>query len=120
MPVDREKIARYLEAKKLLAELYIEKSNYPAAQTVLKELGNARSSSIAAFSNVKQGDILLKQGKKKDALLMYLRTVLLFNKSNTKERPEAFRKTISILKGDKNNKYLVFEKMAKADYPNFK
>jgi len=119
-PLDREKMGRYLEAKKLLATLYIEKGDFSKAQNVLKELGNAKNSAIAAFSNVKQGDILLKQGKKKDALLMYLRTVLLFTKSNTKERPEAFKKTITILKNDKNNKYLIFEKMAKADYPNFK
>lgn len=120
MPLDSEKMERYLEAKKLLATLYIEKGDFPKAQNVLKELGNAKNSEIAAFSNVKQGDILLKQGKKKDALLMYLRTVLLFTKSNTKERPEAFRNTIEILKKEKNNKYLIFEKMAKSDYPNFK
>ena len=116
-PVDRVKIANYLKAKKLLAELYIDSNKFDEAEEVLKELGTAQSASIAAFANVKQGDILLKKDKRKDALLMYLRTVLLFNKSNKKERPEALKKTIEILKKDKNNKYLVFEKMLKTDYP---
>lgn len=117
IPEDRTKWPRYMEAKKLLSELYIEKSQFNEAQEVLKELGTAQSPAIAAFANVKQGDILLKKGKRKDALLMYLRTVLLFDKSNKKERPEALQKTIEILKGDRNNKYLVFEKMLKTDYP---
>lgn len=117
MPEDRSKLPQYMEAKKLLAELYIEQSKFNEAQDVLKELGTAQSSAIAAFANVKQGDILLKKGKRKDALLMYLRTVLLFDKNNKKERPEALQKTVEILKGDRNNKYLVFEKMLKTDYP---
>ena len=116
-PADRLSVADYLKAKKLLAELYIETNKLDDAEKTLKELGTAKSDSIAAFANVKQGDILLKKGKRKDALLMYLRTVLLFNKSNKRERPEALKKTVEILKGDRDNKYLVFEKMLKTDYP---
>jgi predicted negative regulator of RcsB-dependent stress response len=119
-PKDKTKINKYMEAKKLLAELYITDSKFPEAQKVLKELGAAPGEDIPAFANVKQGDILLKQGKRKDALLMYLRTVLLFDKSNKKERPEALKKTVEILKGDRNNKYLVFEKILKTDYPGAK
>ena len=116
-PEDRQKLPRYMEARKLLAELYIAESEFDKAQEILKELGSASNASIAAFANNKQGDILYKKGKKKDALLMYLRTVLLFDKSNTKERPKALKKTIEILKEQQNNKYLVFEKMLETDYP---
>lgn len=117
LPKDRAKLSKYMDAQKLLAELYIATSQFEKAQGALKVLGTARSPSIAAFANNKQGDILAKKGKNKDALLMYLRTVLLFNKSNKKERPEALKKTIKILKSDRDNKYLIFEKMLKTDYP---
>lgn len=119
-PKDPERISRYLEVKKLLAELYITEKNLDDAQKVLRELGAAKSDSIAAFSNNKQGDILLIQGKRRDALLMYLRTALLFDKSNTRERPEAFGKIVKIFKEDKNNKYLDFEKRFAEDYPGVK
>lgn len=116
-PKDKTKMRRYMEAKKLLADLYIAENKFEPAQEVLKELGGAQDPAIAAFANNKQGDILAKKGKNKDALLMYLRTVLLFDKHNKKERPEALAKTVKLLKDSKNNKYLVFEKMLKADYP---
>jgi len=119
-PEDDTKLPKYMEAKKLLADLYIEGSKFNEAQEVLKVLATAKSPAIAAFANVKYGDILLKKAQRKDALLMYLRTVLLFDKSNKKERPEALKKTIEILKGDRNNKYLVFEKILKTDYPGAK
>jgi len=119
-PQDKTKLSRYMEAKKLLAELYIAESKFDKAYLVLKELGKAPSPAIAAFANNKQGDILAKQGKQKDAVLMYLRTVLLFDKTNKKERPEALIKTIKLLKTRKDNKYIDFEKILKAEYPRTK
>lgn len=120
LPKDPTKMRRYMEAKKMLADLYIAENKFDDAQVVLKELGGAQDSSIAAFANNKQGEILKKKGKDKDALLMYLRTVLLFDKNNKKERPEALIATIKLLKEAKNNKYLIFEKMLQADYPGVK
>ncbi|MBN1865145.1 MAG: tetratricopeptide repeat protein [Victivallales bacterium] len=119
-PKDPEKFPRYQEVRKLLAEIYIAEGKLNEAQQVLKELSSAKNDSIAAFSNNKQGDILLLQKKRRDALLMYLRTALLFDKSNTRERPEALGKIVKILKEDKNNRYLDFEKMFTADYPGAK
>lgn len=119
-PKDTSKMKKYMETKKLLADLYIAESKFKDAEEVLKELSGAQSPAIAAFANNKRGDILLKKGERKDALLMYLRTVLLFNKTNKKERPEALFQTIKILKDDRNNKYLEFEKILKTDYPSAK
>jgi len=120
IPLDRKKVKMYFEAKKNLATLYISMDQFNDASTILTQLGMSNNDSIAAFANNANGDILAKQGKKKDALLMYLRTVLLFPKTNKKERPAALVKTAKILKADKNNKYLDFEKILKTDYPGSK
>lgn len=116
-PKDPNKMKKYMEAKKLLADLYIDESKFGPAEGVLKELSGASDPAISAWANIKAGDILKKKGKRKDALLMYMRTALLYDKKNKKERPEALKKIIEILKEDKNNKYLEFEKISKTDYP---
>jgi predicted negative regulator of RcsB-dependent stress response len=119
-PKDPSKKKDYYSAKKLLATLYIKKSEYEKAEKTLSAIGEADYSDIFAFVNNSRGDIFKKQGKKKDAMLMYLRTVMLCTKENNKkERPEALVKVIEILKEDNNNRHLDFEKILKADYPGF-
>ena len=119
-PKDPEKMSRYYEAKRLLAEIYITEKKLAEAHKVLQLLGGAQSDAIVAFANNKQGDILLLEGKRRDALLMYLRTALLFDKNNTRERPEALGKIVKIFKEDRNNRFIDFEKMFAADYPGQK
>jgi predicted negative regulator of RcsB-dependent stress response len=119
-PKDPDSVKYYIKAKRLLASLYVQATKYDDAKKVLKELAACNDDSVAAFSNNLLGDILLKEGKRKDATLRYLRTVLLFSKKNTKERPEALIKVIKILKEDKNNKYKDFVKILKKDYPSSK
>jgi predicted negative regulator of RcsB-dependent stress response len=119
-PRDPDNMPYYIKAKRLLAQVYVSENQYDNAKIVLKELGSCNNDDVAAFSNNLLGDILVKQGKRKDATLMYLRTALLFSKKNSKERPEALLKVIKILKEDKNNKYKTFEKMLRADYPSSK
>ena len=89
------------------------------ALEVLRKLAASPDDSAAAFANVTRGDILLKQGKSsKDALIMYLRTALVFTKSNKKERPLALFKVVKLLRKENNNKSTIFEKMLREDYPN--
>jgi len=117
MPADPAEHGYYFRGQKLLATLYADTSNFDKAQRLLKTLSKSNDSSTVAFSNNLNGDILSKQGKNKDAKLMYMRTALLFDQKNKKERPEALFKIIKILKKEKNNKSLEFEKILKTDYP---
>jgi len=120
LPVDPSKMKYYMRGMKLLAELYAKTGNTSKTMSTLDILSQSNDNSIAAFSNNLKGDLLLKQGKKKDAKLMYMRTALLFGKNNKVERPEALFKTIQMLRSEKNNKALEFEKMLKNDYPSSK
>ena len=119
-PKDPENFKYYIKAKRRLASIYVDEKKFDKAKVVLKELGSCNNDAVAAFSNNLLGDILLKQGKRKDATLMYLRTALLFSKKNKKERPEALLKVVKILKEDRSNKYKDFEKILKAEYPSSK
>lgn len=119
-PLDPATWQWYIKVKKNLAQLYVDNGKFDDAKLVLKELGSCNDDAVAAFSNNLMGDILMKQGKRKDAVLMYLRTALLFSKKNTKERPQALAKVIRILKEDRNNKYKDFEKILRTDYPSSK
>jgi len=119
-PKDPEKIRDYDKAKKLLATLYITKSDFDEAEKILAAIGQADDPEIFAFVNNSRGDILAKKGKNKDAVIMYMRTVMFSTKENNKkERPEAIAKVVKLLKEEKNNRYLDFEKILKAEYPGY-
>ena len=114
-PVDPAKKRDYSKAKEILTDLNIKVGNLSEAQSAMRSVARTSNPRIIAKSNNKQAEILMKNGKRKDALLMYLRTVLLIDKK-IKERKTALEKVIEILKEDKDNKYIEFEKMLKADY----
>jgi tetratricopeptide (TPR) repeat protein len=116
-PKDKQKNADYFKAVKMLAELYIDVSEFDKAENILAVLGASDDTAVFVFVNNARGDILAGKGQNKDALLMYLRTVLFCTKNNKKERPEALAKIIKILKKDKNSRYSDFEKILKTDYP---
>ena len=111
----------YYKALRLQATICVKADKLDKALEALKKLAASPDPSTAAFANNTRGDILLKQGKPtKDALLMYMRTALLFGKDNKKERPEALAKIVKMLRAEKNNKAQDFEKMLREDYPNSK
>ena len=117
-PANPSLTSMFMQSRKLLATLYYETGRYSEALDIInKQLYKSGSDSLVASANNLYGDILLKQGKTKDAKLMYMRTALLFDSSNKKERPEALVKVIKILRQEKNNKALEFEKMLKNGYP---
>jgi len=114
-PIDPSKKRDYAKSKEILTNLNIKVGNLSEAQSAMRSVAKTSNPRTIAKSNNKQAEIMLKSGKRKDALLMYLRTVLLIDKK-IKERKSALQKVIAILKEDKNNKYIEFEKMLKADY----
>ncbi len=117
-PKDKKKMADYFKAMKLLVTLYIADAKFDKADSILTKIGSADDQEIFVFVNNSRGDIFSKKGKYKDALLMYMRTIMFCTKENNKkERAEALLKVIKILKADKNNRYREFEKMLKTDYP---
>ena len=119
-PIDKKKNANYCRAKKLLATIYLDASKIDEAEKVLTSIRDTDDPAIFLFVNNSRGDIFTKKGKNKDAVLMYLRTIMLSTKDNNKkERPEALVKIIKILKTEKNNRFRDFEKILKSDYPGF-
>ena len=114
-PLDPEMKKIYNKSKELLTDLNIKTGNLTEASREMKSVGRSSNPRVIAKSNNKQGDILLKNGKRKEALLMYLRTVLLIDKK-VKERKIALNKVIKILKDDGNIQYKKFEKILKKDY----
>ena len=119
-PVNPNSRKYYLPSRKLLAKLYVETSKLDKAKRILKSMANSNDDATVMFANNLLGDILVKQGQTKDAKLEYMKTALLFDRKNKKERPEAFVKIIKMLRAEKNNKALEFEKKLRADYPGSK
>jgi len=116
-PKDKKKLSNYFTAKKMEASLCIDSSDFDKAEKILTLIGEAEDPAIFSFVNNARGDILSKQNKGREAVLMYLRTIMLCTKDNKKERPEALKKVIKILKDEQNNRALDFEKILKTDYP---
>ncbi len=105
-----------MEAFKLLSTLYIETGDSASAEPLLEEMGKSKEEDIAAFAFNRRGDILYKQGNKKDAVIMYLQTALLFPKSSA--RPEALLKTANTLGEMKDPRGVKFAEMLKSEYPS--
>jgi tetratricopeptide (TPR) repeat protein len=108
--------ATYYNCKRLLASIYIEQSKFDEAYPVLTALGNSDDDSLSAFSFNARGEILKKQNKKKDAVLMYMRTALLFPKKIS-ERGDSLVNIVNLLKEMNDNRYTKFEEILKKDYP---
>lgn len=113
---DPQKQSAYYDAKKLLANAYIDLNRRDDAYRVLSELDNSSDDNIAAWGFVARGDILTKQGKKKEAVLMYMKTALLFPKTNM-ERPGALCNIANLLKQMNDNRASKFAEMLKNEYP---
>jgi tetratricopeptide (TPR) repeat protein len=105
-----------MHAYRLLAELYTEKAEYSKAEEALAKITQSSNEDMAAVALNMRGDIFNRQGKKKDAILMYLQTVLLFPVAN-KERPKALVMAANLLKetGDTQRSTL-FADMLKKEY----
>lgn len=110
-------LENYLDdSKKLLSAIYIRQNKFDQALPVLTTLGNSSNDNLSAFSFNSGGEILKKQNKKKEAVLMYMRTVLLYPVSNP-ERKESLKNIVALLKELNDNRAAKFEEILKKDYP---
>lgn len=117
-PADKSLEKDFFSGKKLLASIYIKQNKNDLAFPILTELGNSNDDSLAAFSFNARGEILKLQGKKKDAVLKYMITALLFPK-NLPERAESLKNIIALLKEmNDTGRASKFEEMLKADFPD--
>jgi len=120
MPESESEKKLYFKAKRLLTNLYLETDKLDKAGNSMKDLGRSQDDSVVAYANNARGDIYAKQGKTRDAVLEYAKTVLLFDKKNKVERPQALFKIVKIFRSEKNNQAKKFEKILREDYPNSK
>jgi tetratricopeptide (TPR) repeat protein len=76
-----------------------------------KELVKMRTTDpkVAAFVFNARGQMLEKEGKPKEAILQYLKTVLLFDKSVGSVRQDAYRQVVSILETLKDSRAATFK-----------
>jgi len=102
------------QVKRLNAKLYVDLEKYDQALPILNEMTSGNDDSTAAYGFMTKGDILKKQGKSKEAALMYLQTILLFR--DAAERPEALAKLYSALLEMKDPNAAKFGEMLKRDY----
>jgi predicted negative regulator of RcsB-dependent stress response len=114
---DKAKTGIFFNCKKLLANIYIDQNKFDNAYPVLTELGESDDPNLAAYSFNARGEILKKQGKKKDAILLYMRTALIFPPKNS-ERPESLINIATLLKEMNDARAAKFEEILKKDYPD--
>ncbi|HCE42717.1 MAG TPA: hypothetical protein DET40_04145, partial [Lentisphaeria bacterium] len=114
---DPKKLPDLFDAKKLQATIMIDLNKFDEALKVLADLGNSEDENLSAFSFNARGDILVKQGKKKDAVLKYMMSALVFAQQN-KERPRALSQVAKLLKELNDNRYSKFYDILKKDYPD--
>lgn len=96
-----------------LAETYVALKDYGKAErqisTVLSETD--KDSTLAAMFNLK-GDLRAAQGRKKEAVLEYMKTVLLFDKQSAEKNYEQARENMVELMKDMNDRrYQNFENL---------
>ncbi len=81
------------------------------ARQVLQTLAKSDDRAVAAFVFNSRGKLLARQGKKKDAAIEYLKTLLLFKPGDAPgARKEARKQVVALLKELKDPRYKDFEK----------
>jgi len=82
------------------------------AKPMLAKMMKSADRDMAAFSFNVQGDILAQEGKKKEAVLEYLKTLLLFRPGSVKrERSKAKTQAVALLKEMKDSRWQEIEKI---------
>ncbi len=113
VPVERVTLGirrHYWEALKA-AELY------PLLKKDLDDVIAMGSRETAAMAQILRGDMYLAQGQKNEALLDYLRTVILYEKEAALQ-PEALYKAAGLLEELRDPRAVDLRKKLATDYPN--
>ncbi len=89
-----------------LTSAYVALKNFDKAEAILKKLMTSEDDKMAAFGFNTRGDILAAKGEKKDAMLDYLKTLLLFRPGKVDaERQKAKRQAVALLKELKDERW---------------
>jgi predicted negative regulator of RcsB-dependent stress response len=98
------------------AEVQIAQGNLDAAELTLTRIkGGLSDAETATFVFNTRGMLLNKKGKKRDAILQYLKTVLLYPRAGHTRR-EALTQVVAIMKELKDNRATQFAAVLKKDY----
>lgn len=115
--LNRDKQDELNRALMLLSELLIQDNQLDDANDVLKHLVQSSNNSVSAFALNRQGEILKKQGKSKDATLKYLETVLMFPEELKQERAEAMYNVVVLLREQNDARAKTWADQLKQKYP---
>ena len=86
-----------------------------AAKSALEKM-RTTDPKVAAFVFNARGELLQKEGKPKEAILQYLKTVLLFDKSVGSVRQDAYKEVVGILEELKDNRAASFKARYNQEY----
>jgi len=100
------------------AEVQIAQGNLAAAEATLTRIrGGLADPETATFVFNTRGMLLNKKGQKREAILQYLKTVLLYPKAGHVRR-DALMQVVAIMKELKDNRASQFASVLKNDYGN--
>lgn len=99
----------------VLIDSLIGAGEYDRAQQRLAELKSLTPDAVA-FRHNRLGRILDEKGQKKEAVLQYLKTVLLVDRSSRFRKP-AYEQVIALMKEMKDERYREYEKRMREEYP---
>ena len=102
--------------KQALVEALLALNKLDDADRIVRGLKTSNPK-VACFVFNTRGKLLAAQGKKKEALLQYLKTVLIFDKSVGSVRKDAYREVVALLKEMKDQRARRFEAKMKKEYP---
>lgn len=102
--------------KQVLVETLLALNKLDDADRIVRGLKTS-DPKVACFVFNTRGKLLAAQGKKKEALLQYLKTVLIFDKSVGPVRKEAYREVVNLLKEMKDQRAKTFEAKMRKEYP---
>jgi tetratricopeptide (TPR) repeat protein len=106
----------YYEGLKVMADLYIGMAKYKEAEAALGDISKSKNDDYSSGALIARGDIYLKQGKPKDAVLEYLQVILMYPQKK-KQHPEALCKLANTLKSMNDSRAAVYAEKLKKEFP---
>lgn len=95
-----------------LTQAYLALGNDKEARELLTKLKASDAKETVAFAFIASGQLLERENKKKEAVLEYLKTVLLFEPGTVpRERQEAKARAVALLKGIGDERWQLIESM---------
>jgi len=109
-----------IRLSKEMVTLLLKDNRVPDAKKIVDQLRvkDAKSKSAILIYNMR-GEVLAANGQKKEAILSYMKIILLFPKAEWSGTPrkEAYRQVVSLLRELNDNRAVEFEKEMRSEYP---